>query len=88
MDDFEKLVERRRRHERLMRPRGFNWHRLRLVDDHLNPRARKLFVEAGARVELPNLLEWLLALALAAVMVCAYFWQDELQVLWERWIVS
>jgi hypothetical protein len=80
MDELEELVKRRSAHERLMRLKGFNRNRLWLID--LNPRSKKPFIELRARVEFPTFLEWLLALAIAAVIVGAYFWRTELQRLW------
>jgi hypothetical protein len=67
----------------MMRPRGFNWHRLRLVRD-VNSRSKRKFEPARVRLSLPTLFEWLLACAIAAAIVGAYFWRTELQVIWER----
>lgn len=76
MDEFEKLVRRRSAHELMMRPRGFNWHRLRLVGDR---KLRSTKDDAGRRVRiaLPTPLELLLSLVIAAALIAAYFW-------WER----
>jgi len=61
-ENLWKLIERRRAHELLMRPRGFNWHRLWLVK---NPTQRFRF---------PPPLEWLLSCIGGAALVAAYFW--------------
>ena len=76
MDEFEKLIRRRSAHELLMRPRGFNWHRLRLVKDRKS-HSTKDGARRRIRIALPTPLELLLSFVIAAALVAAYFW-------WER----
>ena len=83
MDVIEKFRKRRSAHELLMRPRGFNWHRLRLVDD-LDPRSKRKHKPARDRISFPTLFEWLLACAIAAAIVGGYFWRTEVQLIWGR----
>ena len=87
MEDFKNLVGRRSAHELQMRPRGFNYHRLRLVGQLRSGAGKKLGVTPAARA-FPSPLEWLVSCGMGAAIAVAYlWWTGEFEMIWD-WLGS
>ena len=66
-----------------MRPRGFNYHRLRLVD-RVNPDLKSKLGAGRARRAYPSPLEWLVSCSIGAATAAAYLlWTGEFDMIWE-----
>ena len=70
-----------------MRPRGFNYHRLRSVDS-MSPDSKRNLATSPARRIVPSPLEWLVSCSVGAATAAAYFlWTGEFDMILD-WLNS